>query len=278
MTSTLRSGPLLAACTALLVWLACASTSREIDLSGTSETTVTVSRAIRFKATGPVTFPDAYPGIGGLSLAPGVEIDVTLEPGESITLDDVTDAAGNITVTGVAEVDQRSARAATPVPSQPKPAGTVTLDATIHSTSTYTWRVPSLFGDTPATVPVTGAIHAVVAPSALIDDGAGGGSLDPAGIQSLSYQVSGPPAVWQAPIETPYGTITGTGTIATEGPMLLELSGALTAVSGAASAGHIDPDGIYWDYHYTGAYPVQLTVGTGAASGATTVEGGLDLH
>ncbi|MGD2115481.1 MAG: hypothetical protein PVG07_10535 [Acidobacteriota bacterium] len=280
MRKTTYRSALVAVSATLLVWLACATSSREIDLSGTSETTVTATQGIHFTAKGPITFPESYPGIGGLSVAPGVEVDVELEPGESIVLEDVTDALGNITVTGVKgdSLDQRTTGTAATRPAQPAPIQTVTLDATVHSSSTYTWRVPALFGDSEAVINVTGSVHAEVLQSALIEDDDGGGQLDPSGLLTLSYTLSGPPAVWQAPIETPYGTIEGTGSIETSTSMLLEFDGDLDGVSGSAVPGFTDPDGFYWDYGYTGALPVKLTVGSGSASGASTVQGGLNLY
>lgn len=251
------------------LWYACASSQQEIRGSGVSETTVTVSRPIKFKATGPMTFPSGYPGIGGFKLEPGVTIDVDLPAGGSVKLKDRVTFDGTNVIIGV--VQQQRDVAVTPA-SLP----TFDLALAVRPGSSYTWTVPELFGDTESVVQVTGSSSLRGPLSAVQADGAGGFTLDPRKLTAFSYDVSGGPAVFQAPMETPYGTIEGSGTIATSTGMVYGFQGSLSALSGRGTTGYVDPDGVSFDYGYTGAFPVRLDVGAGSATGTTTVLGGFD--
>ena len=87
----------------------------------------------------------------------------------------------------------------------------------------------------------------------------------------------GPPAVWQAPFDTPHGKITGDGTIETSTGMTFEFAGNPASVSGTGTTGYTDPNGITWKYGYVGTFPVKLTSSGGDGTGATTVDGGADV-
>jgi hypothetical protein len=283
MHRILRSKPAAVAAAlagaAVLIW-ACASSQRVVT-DGVSTTTVTATKKVCLKAKGPLTFPGIFPAIGGMHLAPGVEVDICLEPGEQIVFHDRVGSDG-VTITEVVQqpadalphvanaTDALTARPA------PQPIVRISYNSTVQPGSTYSWQIPSLFGDSEATVEVAGSLSAVLRADALVGDGNGGWSLQNGGLLSASYQVSGPPAVWQGPIDTPYGTIEGTGTIETSDGMVLSFTGDVGGVSFSGTEGYTDPDGVAWEYGYVGAYPVTLTVGAGEATGATTVSGGAD--
>lgn len=269
-----------------LLW-ACADSS-EVVTNGTSETTVTANKKIRLTVRGPMTFPDAFPAVGGMHVAEGVDETIELEPGESIVLDDTVGADG-VTITGAAERARQAksnARRSTvamesvsALRDQPYPKGRITFNGTIRPDSTYTWAIPYFFGTTQAEPTyVTGTVSATLKQNALIDDGSGNYTIAPMGILAASYTVNGPPAHWPGPIETPYGTITGTGYIETETGMTLEFIGGVNSISASGWTGYTDPDGIYWEFGYSGAYPVKLSAGGGEATGATTVIGGFDVY
>lgn len=268
-----------------LVWLACASSRQVIEAEGSSSLTVTATQGLTFEATGPMTFPSHWPAIGGMSLAPGETIDVDLDAGESVTLKDRVRINGETVIVSSIENDaaqprgagspHRLAPAAAPTP-KPAPLQWLELDATVDPGSTYTWTVPSLFGDEEAVVAVTGAVTAHADTDAMTADDDGTWTLDPAKLHAFTYRVDGPAAVWQAPLDTPYGRIEGTGTIATKGGMTLEFTGDLTAVSASAVEGWTDEGGTPWDFGYSGAFPVRLDAGGGVAVGGTTVWGGVD--
>lgn len=248
-----------------VIWLAC-GTTRQVVTDGTSKTVVTVDRPIKFKVRGPITFPKDYPVVGGRSVAAGAEIDIELKAGESVTLDDKVSTDGKVEITGVSKEGVAAKFDA--------PDGSYVYKAEAQPGSTYTWRVPSLFGDTPAVVAVSGGLTALAAPDAFEEGKVRG--LRKGGILVFDYQVSGPPAVWQAPFDTPYGPIEGEGTIETSAPMVLESTADVSAVAGELGEAWTDADGRDWQHRYTGAYPVQLRIGDGLAVGVTTVDGGLD--
>ena len=258
---------LVATAVLAVVWLAC-GTTRQVVTDGTSKTVVTVDRPIRFKVRGPITFPKDYPVVGGRSVAAGAEIDIELKAGESVTLDDKVSTDGKVEITGVAKEGLAARLDA--------PEGSYVYTAEAQPGSTYTWWVPSLFGDTPAVVAVSGGLTALAAPGPFEEGKAWG--LREGGILAFDYQVSGAPAVWQAPFDTPYGPVEGEGTIATSGPMVLESTGDVSAVAGEVGGAWTDADGRAWQHRYIGAYPVQLRIGDGLAVGVTTVEGGLDAR
>lgn len=256
---------LLVALSAAALGYACASSKQEIKGKGVSETTVTASRPIKFKATGPMTFPLNYPGIGGMKLEAGQTIEVNLPAGGSVKLKDRVEIDGTNVIVGVVE----NANAAAALP-------TFKTTLSVRPGSTYTWSVPELFGDAEAVVDVTGSWTAEGPLSALADDGSGHYTLQPHLLSGFSYAVSGGAAVFQAPMDTPYGRIEGSGTIATTTGMAYGFTGDKSAISGQGTQGYVDPDGQPYDYGYAGAFPVRLDVGTGTALGTTTVMGGFD--
>lgn len=250
-----------------IVWLAC-GTTRQVVTDGTSKTVVTVDRPIKFKVRGPITFPKDFPVVGGRSVAAGTEIDIQLNAGESVTLDDKVSTDGKVEITGVAK-DGMAARL-------DAPEGSYLYTAQAQPGSTYTWRVPSLFGDAPAVVAVSGGLTVLLAPDAF-EEGKGT-RLREGGILAFDYQVGGPPAVWQAPFETPHGLIEGEGTIETSDPMVLVSNRDASSVTVELGGARTDADGRVWQHSYVGAYPVQLQIGDGLAAGVTTVDGGADSN
>jgi hypothetical protein len=244
-----------------------------VQANGDSDATVTVSHAIKFNLKGGtrgIHIPDGVPQIGGLDIGPGAEIEVDIPAGTEIHLKDKV----NIGKASSSSSTKRAA-AANPVPVSPQPLSLLTSD--VLSGSTYTWTIPAYFGDAGAVVPVTGSVAAMGYDGAIQSDGNGGYKLNTALVKSFSYQVSGPPAVWQAPFDTPYGRVTGDGTIETVDGMVWQSIGSPSALSGSGTDGYTAPDGTVYQYGYKGAFPVQLTSGAGVAVGATTVFGGANL-
>ncbi len=259
-----------------LLWLACAS-SRTVELEGSSEVIVTATSKVKFKATGPMTFPSSYPAVGGMHLAAGETVSVDLKPGESVTLRDRIRFDGETIIIGMADTTTtenvpNSHRLVT----APSPTSLVDLTGTIQSDSTYTWTVPYFFGNNEAVVKVSGSISAQIAASGVIDNGNGTFNIDTSQLKAFDYQVSGPPAIWQAPLNTPYGTIKGSGTIETDGNMVFGFTGDLSAVSAGGVTGFVDDDGQVFEYGYDSAFPVRLSITDGVAVGVTTVWGGIN--
>jgi hypothetical protein len=261
---------------ALAAVLACATSSQEIHAEGRSEVTVTATSHVGLKATGPMTFPSRWPAIGGMQLAAGETIDIDLDPGESVTLKDRVTYNGQTVIISSANQTDGGLRPTSRLVAVPAPLTYVQLTGQIEPGSTYTWTIPSLLGDNEAEVQVTGSASGKALTTALVQTSDGSWTLNPAGLVQFSYQVTGGPAVWQAPLDTPYGRIEGTGTIATDGGLVFEFTGDLDGVSAGGTEGYVDEDGNVFDFGYSGAFPVRLTAGGGTATGATTVWGGFD--
>lgn len=250
----------------LALVLSCA-TSRRVEVEGDSEVVVTATKKFRFKVTGPASFPTSYPHIGGLTLPAGESLDLDLEPGESVTIKDKIRFDGTKVVVDVVEEDNATDQNNRFQAEKGAPAGPfIQVKGNVLPGSTYTWTVPSLFGDAPAVVHVTGSMNAVMPLSAVIVDDDGSYSVDSNQLMSFAYHVDGGSVFWQLPIDTPYGTITGNGTIESEGTMSYDFNGDLDGVDGSGG-----PDGS--GYIYRGAFPVRLDVGSGVAFGVTSVWG-----
>lgn len=282
----LSSVHLLLLSTILLLFSVGCSMEHEIVAKGKSEATITINKEIKFKLKGEISIPEGVPGLGGIYVGPGAEIDVSIPAGTEIKLDDKVDIDGEGTalsgsvqefestqqrtthstgiVTGMGQVD-------------PIPLLASRYEGVILPGSTYTWTIPELFGDNEAVVQVTGEVTAVGTSRALVEDSGNGWTVNMRGLLSFSYQVSGPPPVWQAPFETPYGMIEGDGSIETVDPMQFEAIYNPNAMSGSGFEDYVDDEGNVWEYGYVGAFPVKLTVGNGSAIGATNVNGGFDL-
>lgn len=278
---------ILVALAVVLLGMSCASSSRNITAKGTSTTTVTATKSIKFKATGPITFPESYPGIGGMTLPAGQTIDIELQPGQSVILKDKVEVTGETIIVGLVETGtaQQSSYEngrngisglETTGIWEPYPVVQIRFQGTVDPGSTYTWTVPDLFGEAEAVVFVTGQVSARGGSDVVVDDGAGGWTLNSRTLRSFQYHVTGPPALWQAPIETQYGTIQGSGTIESDGDMEYGFFGEPSDVSGSGSEDYEDDEGQLYEYGYDGAFPVQLIIGDGTAVGMTTVEGGFD--
>ena len=259
--------------------------TQNVVAKGKSEATIELNQPIKLKLKGPIKIPPSVPKIGGLELGPGSEIDVELEAGTIIKLDDKVDIGGKQSSSKVASASAgRSPSSPVPVPG-PVPAptaipvGTTTLQGAVAPGSTYTWSIPSWFGDAPAVVQVSGTVGTVAYDNALVDNGNGTWTLRPGGLKSFQYSVSGGPAVWQAPFQTPHGLVDGTGSIETVGGMLFEATSDLNSVSGGGGPGFVDDDGNVWQNSYNGSFGVRLSVnGKPAGQGRTTVDGGLNLY
>lgn len=265
---------------ALVFLLAGCSVEHEIVAEGESEATVTIEQGLSFTLKGPLDIPDGVPVIGGLHIGEGGEFTVNIPPGTEIVLEDKINIGGGGSSASSSQDGASGGlrQAATAQPIHPKPVPTTVFQGTVFPGSTYTWYMPGMFGNEGAEVPVTGWITAEAYQNALVADGNGGYSLRSGGLIDLSYQVAGPPAVWQAPFNTPYGRITGDGTIETTSGMIFEASGAASAVTGSGTTGYVDPDGVSWEYGWAGTFPVTLTSGSGRATGTTAMAGGLDVH
>lgn len=253
----------------LALIIACA-TSRRIEVEGDSKVVVTATKKFRFKVTGPASFPTDFPHIGGLSFPAGQEIDLNLEPGESVTIKDRILFDGTKVVVDIIEDSDSSETSDEEGRYQAQRAAAsgpfIQMNGKVLAGSTYTWTIPSLFGDSPAVVPVTGTMDAVLPLSGVIQNDDGSYSIDSSQLMSFDYHVDGTSVVWQLPIETPYGTITGSGTIESDGVMSYGFSGDLDGVNGSGG-----PDGS--GNSYKGAFPVRLDVGEGQAYGVTSVWG-----
>lgn len=249
------------------------SIQHEIVAKGKSEATITINKKIPLHVKGPIKFPPAFPVVGGLELGEGASIDIEIEAGTQIKLDDKVDISGANAHTSSAT----GVRAATGV--LPKALGTTTFSGSINPGSTYTWYIPTLLGDNPAVVPVTGTVSAVALDDALVPNDTGGWTLRTGGLLSFAYQVTGGSAVWRAPMRTPYGLIDGSGTISSVGDMLFAATGDVNAIAGGGTANYTDPDGTLWQYGYSGSFAVQLGLnGVKVGTGRTTVDGGVDVY
>lgn len=91
----------------LMIWIACAST-QTVKVDGRSKVVVTATSKLKLKFKGPMTFPDHWPGVGGMQLGEGVELDVDLEPGETVTLLDRVRVDGESVIIGIEELEQRN--------------------------------------------------------------------------------------------------------------------------------------------------------------------------
>jgi len=70
------------------------SIQHEIVAKGKSEATITINKKIPLHLKGPLKIPPAVPKIGGLELGPGASIDIEIEAGTEIKLDDKVDISG----------------------------------------------------------------------------------------------------------------------------------------------------------------------------------------
>ncbi|MGD2115480.1 MAG: hypothetical protein PVG07_10530 [Acidobacteriota bacterium] len=273
---------LVLACLALVLATGC-SIEHEIVAEGESEATITIEKGFSICLKGGeegISIPEGIPRIGGLEIGPGAEITVDIPPGTEIVLEDEIHIGGEgSSGSSSDQVDSNGLQqAVTARPITPKPVPTTVYQGTVFAGSTYTWYIPDMFGDEGAVVPVTGWITAEAYENALVTDADGNYTLRDGGLIQFSYNVSGPPAVWQAPFDTPYGRITGDGTIETTSGMIFEFSGATSAVAGNGTNGYVDPDGNTWEYGWNGTFPVKLTTGAGEGSGVSTMGGGLDVY
>jgi hypothetical protein len=265
-------------------WAFGCTVHHEIVAKGKSEATVTISHGLSFTLKGGtegIHVPD-NPVTGPIDVGPGAEITINIPAGTEIKLDDKVDIGGeNSTMASTASAFLATAAPISSAPApRPVPLPTTTsLSGTVMPGSTYTWYLPELLGDANgAVVPVTGWVTAKAYQDALVNDGSGNYTLRPGGLKSFAYVVTGPPAVWQAPFDTPWGPVTGNGTFETTDGMVFQFSGSPSQVSGSGTTGYTDPDGNTFEYGYVGSFPVLLTSGTGDATGSTGVDGGVDVY
>lgn len=240
--------------------VACSHTVK-VQANGDSEATVTINQHLKFRLKGPIKVPPGIPQIGGIEVGEGAEILVDIPAGTEIKMKDKVNIGQKAASRGV---DDRT--------------NVALLDAEVLPGSTYTWTIPDLFGEAEAVVPVTGFVTVAGKEGAILADGQGGYVLDSSLLEHFQYQVSGPPAVWQAPFDTPYGKVEGTGTIETTTGMVWESFGDASAIAGSAVEGSESKDGTEYKYGYRGTFPVRLRAGDGDAYGATTVFGAFNLE
>lgn len=220
--------------------------------------------------TGPLKFPPNHPKYPGIELGPGATITEEVTNYEIRLVDHITQHG-----IFLYPFTAPSGEAAT---QRDGGSGQITIDGDVAAGSTYTMTIPALFGNAAAVVPVTGNFTLVGAADAFTPNGAGGWSLRPGGLTSLSYHVSGPGAVWQAPFDTPFGPLEGTGTVRTVGGFLFEYVSNPSAVSASLTNGYVDPNSRAWQYGITASAPARLTLGAYVSLGSATFSGGLDVQ
>lgn len=275
--------------TAALALIGCTMTY-ELVLEEESESTLTlVGPPIPIRLHGGengLTVPNFMPVIGGARLGPGAVIEVVIPPGTEIKFRDKVDIGGGNKQVAVGERGERSlwpvgaqSDPGRVLLAQPEPIATTSFSGTVWPGSTYTWILPHWFGEEAgAEVPVTGWVAAEVWNHVLEAHDDGSFNVGRSAFKSFAYQVIGPPAIWQAPFETPYGRVTGDGRIETVGGMTLEFSGNPASVSGTGMAGYTDPEGASWQYGFAASFPVELTSGDGIAAGTERVIGGANIY
>lgn len=262
----------------LLVFAACNIGPTTIDDLTTKSLTI-VTGPLYLTLTGPMTIPEhkAYGKLGGAKIKDGVVLDLQLKKGDQVRLEDRVDGFGKVReVTGVRRDPKRNeGRAGGSGPSSGKQ---LKLEGTIERGSTYTWTIPSLFGDAEAVVQVTGRLVATAYDNALVETRREGEvSLNTDALQSVEYKVSGPAPVWQAPLDTPFGRIEGTGTITTDGDMVLEFAGEPGDFIARGRPGFRHEDGTERHFGFEASFPVKLSVGETAATGNIELQGGFNV-
>ncbi len=262
----------------LLVFAACTVGPTTIEGWTTKSLTI-VTGPLHLKLTGPMKIPEhkAFGKLGGAKIKDGVVLDLQLNKGDQVRLKDRVDGSGKVVeVTGVKEEPRRNrGRAGGSSPSSGK---LLKLEGTVERGSTYTWTIPSLFGEAEAVVQVTGGLVASAYDNVLVESGREGErSLNTDALQSVEYKVSGPAPVWQAPFDTPFGRIEGTGTITTDGDMVLEFAGEPGDFIARGRPGFRHEDGTERHFGFEASFPVKLSVGETAATGDIELQGGFNV-
>jgi hypothetical protein len=213
-----------AAITALTISVGagCSCCTHEVTIrpiNGTSDATITIPPpGLRVHIRGPLRIPPNFPvpAIAGLDLPAGAEIDVQLPPGDILVRDNL-----------------RLANAAVAADTQVAGLGNGRVSGRLDTSfdpaeSSYAFSLPDLFGpDNVAVVPISGSASIAGSVDAVLLDSY---ELNPDNVTDFSYHLTGPGPVWNAPMQTPFGMIEGTGTFEAP-PFDVSFSGDLHSLS-----------------------------------------------